>query len=227
MVGTQTQPQLISLDFPEALASLELFPGVWKAAEMLGSLDVKMRHHAMDELLRTDAPRISPLIAYLVATRLLDSDLSLRTRIVEALANVMRRDADGRYAPDAVRSHVISALAYFGDPGILALLDLAIKDSSLIPHINKLLNFSPKAGDCLKNVAGDREKTIEFRRMAIFFIGKIGYVDAASELKRIRNRIETRQEAQKRMPFAPPAAEDSEKELLQEIQKTLAVLRQE
>jgi len=219
------QPNLISLELPETQAILELFPGVWMAAEQLGSQDVNQRHQAMDELLRTDAPRVSPLIGYLLSTRLLDPDLRLRMRIVESLANVMRRDSEGKYAVDAVRSHIIAGLSYLGEPGVFALLELAVKDQTLLPHISKLLNFMPRAGDTLKNFASNRDKKIEIRRMAIFFIGRIGYVDAVGELKRLRDRIETRQEGQKRMPFAPPVADDNEEGLLQEINKTLSSLR--
>jgi HEAT repeat protein len=225
MVGTQMQPNLISLELPEAQAILELFPGVWMAAEQLGSQDVNQRHQALDELLRTNAPRISPLIGYLLTTRVLDPDLRLRMRIVESLANVMRRDSEGKYAVDAVRSHIIAGLSYLGKAGVLALLELAVQDQTLIAHISKLLNFIPKAGDNLKEFAGNRDKMIEVRRMAIFFIGRIGYVDAAGELQRLRNRIETRQTGQKRMPFAPPMADDNEEGLLQEINKTLSALR--
>jgi hypothetical protein len=227
MVGTQMQPRLISLDLPEAQALLELFPGVWQAAEQLGSHDKKIRHLALDELLRTNAPRISPLIAYLLSTRILDPDIDIRMRIVETLANVMRRDTEGQYAVDAVRSHIISGLSTLGEAGILALLELARKDEVLIPHISKLLNFVPKAGDSLKEIAGDRNAKIEIRRISIFFIGKIGYADATSELMRIRQRIETKQKGQKRMPFAPPISDDTEQDLLQEIIKTLSVLRLE
>lgn len=219
------QPNLISLELPEAQAMLELFPGVWLAAEQLGSQDVNLRHTALDELMRTNAPRISPLIGYLLTTRILDPDLKLRIRIVELLANVMRRDSNGKYAVDAVRSQIIAGLTYLGDVAVIALLELAVQDETLIPHISKLLNFVPKAGDTLKDLAGDREKTINLRKKAIFFIGKIGYVDAVGELKRLRNRIETRQDSQKRMPFAPPAAEDREEGLLLEINRTLSILR--
>ena len=224
MAETQMQPRLISLELPEAQAILELFPDVWLAAEQLGSPDVKLRHEALDKLLKMNAARISPLVAYLLTTRILDPNLEIRARIVEAVANVMRRDADGQYAVDTVRSHIIAGLSYFGTVGIMALLELALNDEALLPHINKLLNFSPKAGNHLKNLAADRDQEIEIRRHAIFFIGKIGYVNAVNELIRIRNRIETKQEGQKRMSFAPPISEDRELELLEEIKKTLAVL---
>ena len=225
MVGNQTQPRLISLDTADLHATLELFPGVWQAAEQLGDPDKTVRNQALDELLQTEAHRISPLIAYLLTTRIVDPDLRIRMRIVETLANVMRRDAEGRYAIDAVRSHVISGLANFGDVGILTLLELASIDEGLIPHINKLLNFIPKSGEYLKEVAGDRSKSIDLRKIAIYFIGKLGYIDAENELRRIRNRIEAKQGSQKRMPFAPPAVDDSEEILLQEIKKTLSILR--
>lgn len=220
---TITQPNLIVLDEQDTEVVVELFPAAWQAAEKLLSSDVKVRHSGLDELLASQAARVSPLMAYLVVTRLFDPDESMRVRVVEALANILRRDAAGHYAPEEVRARIISGLSQLGDQGIHSLIEVGAKHEELLGHIAKLINFAPHTGRYLKDLAGDRSQRIEIRKLAITFLGRIGYVDAYSELIRIRNRIESRQLGQKSMPFAPPTSE-SEELLLPELRKVIIAL---
>ena len=162
-------------------------------------------------------------MAYLVVTRLFDPDESLRVRVVEALANILRRDAGGQYAPEEVRARIISGLSQLGDQGLLSLLAVGVKHEEVHGHIVKLINYAPHTGRFLKDLAGDRRQRIPTRKLAITFLGRIGYVDAYSELIRLRNRIESRQLGQKSMPFAPPSSE-SEELLLPELRKVITVL---
>ncbi len=214
------QPSLIFLEDQDSEVVLELFPAVWQAAEKLISSDLGERHAGLDDLLITEAARISPLIAYLLVTRLNDPDQGIRTRIVEAVANVMRRDARGRYAPESVRAQVIASLVEMGDAGVHAMIEAGVENEHMLGHIAKLINFTPSAGNYLKDLAADRSQQIQMRRLAVYFIGRIGFVDAYSELVRIRNRIESRQFGQKSMPFVPPGGEGEEL-LLPEINKVL------
>jgi len=223
MVEPNRQPSLITLEDQESHVVLELFPAIWQAAEKLVSSDTHDRHAGLDDLLVTEAARISPLIAYLLLTRLFDPDTALRTRIVEALANVMRRDAAGKYTSEAVRAQIISGLIEMGDPGLQAIIQVGVENDNMLDHIAKLINFAPNAGNFLKDLAADRSQRIVVRKLAVYFIGRIGYVDAYPELLRIRNRIESRQFGQKSMPFAPPGSE-SEELLLPELKKVIITL---
>ncbi|MEJ2487743.1 MAG: hypothetical protein P8Y68_18660 [Anaerolineales bacterium] len=217
------QPNLIILEDQDSEVILELFPAVWQAAEKLVSANLKDRHAGLDDLLTTEAARVSPLIAYLLVTRLGEPDLGMRTRIVEALANVMRRDAKGQYASEAVRAQIIAAMVELAEPGLFAMIEVGAQNETMLGHIAKLINFTPSAGNYLKDLAADRKQRVENRRLAIYFIGRIGFADAYSELVRIRNRIESRQFGQKSMPFAPTGGENEEL-LLPEINKVLATL---
>lgn len=218
-----TQPNLIVLEDQETEISLELFPAAWHAAEKLLCSDVEVRHSGMDDLLSSQAARVSPLLAYLVVTRLFDPDEGMRIRVVEALANILRRDANGQFAPEEVRAQIISGLSQLGDQGLHSLIEVGVAHEKLLGHIAKLINFAPHTGRYLKELAGDRGQPIQIRRLAIYFLGRIGFVDAYSELLRIRNRIESRQWGQKSMPFAPPSSE-SEELLLPELKKVLIAL---
>lgn len=224
MVESQYQPSLISLQMPESEAVVELFPEVWQAAENLASGNVSIRKKSLESLLNSGAHRVSPLVAYVLATRLFDPNMTIRGKIISALADLMRRNEDGAYAAEGVRSQVITALSYFDDRGLLAVMEVGVSQPERITDVVKLVKYSPRAGKCLKEIAADREADEAMRRAAIQLLGQIGFVDALSELERLRNRIETRLGGQKRMPFAPTGS-SSEVNLLPDLQKSILALQ--
>ena len=187
-----------------SFSSVELFPAVWQAAENLISNNEQARHTALDGLLKLGAPRFSPLVVYILATRLRDSSLSIRARIIEALANVLRVDVDGKLAPKQVRGHLVSYISQLEKDDIVAVLEIGIKEKESKPHIANLLNFCPQAGKYLSEVLVDRNVLVEMRQISAHFIGQLGFVEALSALERLRDRLQSRQGGQKGMPFAPP-----------------------
>ena len=62
------------------------------------------------------------------------------------------------------------------------------------------------------------------REMAANFIGRIGYLDAEATLDRIANRLESKMNGQKTMPFSR-IEENDEKLLLPSIRLALECLR--
>ena len=82
--------QLMLFDFTDtASGALEIFPEVWGALEKLTSPDLLERRDALDCLIVLDAPRLSPLVTYLVATRIFDPDLELRYKVVDVLGKIL------------------------------------------------------------------------------------------------------------------------------------------
>src|SRR4030042_3187461 len=59
---------------------------VWSALEALTAPELETRQQGFDSLLEQDAVRKSPLVVYVLATRLLEPDILLRRRIVRCLA---------------------------------------------------------------------------------------------------------------------------------------------
>ena len=143
MAETTTQPNLIVLEDLDAEAAMELFPAAWQAAEKLLSSDVKTRYTGLDELLTSQAARVSPLIAYLVVTRLFDPDREMRIRVVETLANILRRDENGQYAPEAVRSQIVSGLSQLGDQGLQSLIEIGVEQDYLLLSTRSFNSFPP------------------------------------------------------------------------------------
>jgi hypothetical protein len=220
------QPQLF--EFGEgAIGTLELFPAVWGACEDLVSPEVTARCRGLDRLLELGAPRLSPLVAYLLATRLAEPDVSLRKRIVHALGVILSPDERGLSAPEGVRRTVGAVLNQMRTASIYGLLEVACSDLEveyLRLDIARLLNNCPYAGQYLAEIMGDRKHPLDIRYQAVYYIGVVGYLDAIQALERLAVRLEARLSGQQAMPFAPPVLQD-EVELLPAIRTALEALR--
>lgn len=218
------QPQLFQVQSASSVAAVELFPAVWQAAERFAAPREDTRHQALDELLKLGAPRFSPLVAYLLATRLSDPDLSLRARIIESLANVLRVDKDGRPAPDEVRGYLVHFMTGLDRETVRLILDVMVAYPEANGHLTKLFNLSYAIGEHLSLILADRNIPVDVRKIAAYFIGKIGFMEAMPTLERLRNRIQSRQDGQKTMPFAPPSSGD-ENNLLTDVNVAISMLK--
>ena len=101
-----SQPALFDFSEPSS-GAMELFPAVWSAAEDLTSPEAATRRAGLERLVEMGAPRLSPLIAYLLATRLTDPDLNLRTSVVQVLSDVLAPNKQGHSSPEAVSRIVL------------------------------------------------------------------------------------------------------------------------
>jgi HEAT repeat protein len=220
------QPQLFNFE-EGAIGTLELFPAVWGACEDLVSPETLARSRGLDRLLELGAPRLSPLVAYLLVTRLAEPDVSVRRRIVHALGALFSPDERGLSAPDAVRRVVGSVLSLERTTSVYGLLEVACSDpeeEQLRLDIAHLLNSCPYAGQYLAEIMGERKYPLDIRYQAVYYIGRVGYLDAIQALERLAVRLEARLTGQQAMPFAPPVLQD-EVELLPAIRIALSALR--
>ncbi len=218
-----TQPTFFEIS-EISTGAAELFPAVWGAAEGLASPDVKIRTAALERLVELGAPRLSPLVAYLVATRLSDPDLGLRCRVIKVAGELLSLDDQGRLAPEPVRRHLSAHLAQMRNRSIFCLLEAASHDPQTAPNIARLLNACPHAGNHLADILSNRNAPLAIRRQAAHFIGRVGFLDTLPVLERLSTRLEARLNGQQSMPFAPSSAPD-EADLLPSIQYALHQLR--
>lgn len=216
------QPPLFVLE--ESTGRVELFPAVWSALEDLTMPEAKMRREALDRLLELNAPRFSPIAAYVLVTRLTDPDLELRARIVQALGEALLPDAEGHPAPEEVRDHLVYHLSQARTRQVFALLQVAEKFPAVLAHAARLLDACPYAGKQLLDILSDHKAPLEIRIQAATLIGQVGYLDALPALERLSSRLEARQAGQSAMPFLPPAS-SVETALLPAIQAAIARLR--
>jgi HEAT repeat protein len=217
------QPALFDLA-DASVGSMELFPAVWSAAEGLAAPDLGVRHAALERLLELKAPRLSPLVAYLLATRITEPDLPLRARVVEALGAIFAPDERGRPTPDTVRRYLTAYLSQMRTRSLFALLEVTVHAPQFEAAVARLLNVCPYAGNHLVEILSERKLLLAIRRQAIYFIGRVGYLDAIPALERLATRLETRLNGQQSMPFVPTSGQE-ESELLPAIHKVLQSLR--
>jgi hypothetical protein len=202
---------------------VELFPTVWGAAESLSSSEVRLRQQGLDLLIKCGATRLSPLIIYVIYTRLTDPDMETRSLVVQALADVLTPDEKGRQAPEPVRQHLMAQLGRMRTREIYALLQLLAYKPDLTPQVGRLMNACPYAGAHLAELAASRKAPLEIRRYAIRLAGEVGYCDVIPTLERMLARLESRVNGQQSMAFAPPAGmEDAD--LLPEVKGALEKL---
>jgi hypothetical protein len=202
---------------------VELFPTVWGAAESLSSSEARQRQQGLDLLVKCGASRLSPLVVYVIYTRLTDADMEIRAQVIKALADVLTPDEKGRPAPEAVRQHLMTQLGKMRTREIYALLQSLAINPELTPQVGKLMNACPYAGNHLADLAASRKAPLEIRRYAIRLAGEVGYCDVIPTLERMLARLESRINGQQAMAFAPPAGVDDD-DLLADIKEALAKL---
>jgi hypothetical protein len=216
------QPPLFELE--EGIEQVELFPEVWSAAERMISQDLQVRWDGFEQLLELNAQKYSPLITYLMCTRIGDPDIDLRSRIVEVLAEVIRPDQNSKPALENVRTILLDYFSGIRTRQIYNLLQVVVAYPNLIDTVSRLINACSYANTQLVEIINDRTKPLEIRQEAIRIIGAVGYVEAIPSLDRLSARLEARMNGQKAMPFAPPS-EKTEMDLLVTVREALVSLR--
>ncbi len=217
------QPTLFEISQPSQRVG-ELFPAIWNALELLSSPQVERRHQAMDQIFELDAHCISPMVAYMVTTRIEDQDIDMRLRAVQAVGQVLRACNGNGGAPSEIRQAVTPYLSQMRRRKIYGLLQILEAHPSAETDVAAVLNVCSFAGSTLALIFLDRKLSLEIRRQAINFTGIVGFLDAVSALERLADRLESRMNGQRSMPFAPPSDKD-EKSLLPTVQATLRMLK--
>lgn len=218
-----TQPNLFEA-WETSAGALELFPAVWNTAQCLAHPEANVRKEALDKLEEMGAPRLSPLVAYLVATRLLDPDLEARQKVVRILASLLTPDSEGRETDRVVRQYVTDYLSQMRTRNVYSLLQVAAHAEGLDQAVGLILNACAYAGEHLSDIFNDRKIPVPIRKKAIMLAGQVGYLDTIPELERLQARLEARLSGQQAMPFASGDLPE-EAELLPLVRQALELLR--
>jgi hypothetical protein len=215
------QPGLFTL--AESKGNVELFPAVWSAAEDLTASALELRREALDRLLQLNAPRFSPLIAYLLYTRISEPEIGLRKDLIQALSDLLTPDDEGNPSPEEVRTSLRWHLAQMRTRQIFSLVQVLVEFPTIEKAVARLLNACPYAGMHLASILIDHTAPFEVRVQTVRMIGIVGFLDALPALERLETRLEARYNGQRAMPFAPPPS--NEVDLLPEIHRAQALLR--
>jgi hypothetical protein len=217
------QPALFEIN-QTSTTTLELFPKVWIAAEEMVDPILEIRQKSLENLEELSAARFSPLIAYLLFTRLNEPDLGLRCRIIRLLSDALSPDVNGNFASDGVRQILRHHLALLGRDQIYTLLEAIEIEPSLDKAGGLLLKANSRAGEVLAEIMLDRKNPLLIRVQAAQMIGRVGYLDAAPGIERLINRLEARQNGQQAFYFSS-AESIEEAQLLPVLQAVQAILR--
>lgn len=198
--------QLPLFDYGESVTNVvELFPVVWQATEYLTSPEAARRQHGIDILLELGAQKVSPLVAYMLATCVNDPDINIRRRIVYILADLIIIDPSNKQSPEEVRRVVINYLHNVNEAVVYGMLEVAVADPNVEKSLYHIFNTCPYVGKYLGEIATQWKNTMPIRQKAIYFIGIVGYLEQMPMLERLYNRLEARQNGQYLMSFAPPS----------------------
>lgn len=220
-------PNEIKTQAPDLLAlgssktRIEFLPLIWDAAEAFTSPSLETRCEGLKRLIESEAVRNHSLIAYLLFSRLNETDIELRTRIVATLAEVL---ISGGNEPDTQPSYagLVSWLSELRTRQIYALLQVAEFDRSAEYPIAALLEQCSYAGEHLAEILANRQMPLSMRKQAAYYIGLLGYIDAMPVLERLAAKLSHRRNG--REEIGEPELEGDECSLLPLINGALAVL---
>ncbi|MEA3349206.1 MAG: hypothetical protein U9Q82_01140 [Chloroflexota bacterium] len=214
-------PQLMMFDTDEPTAGTA---DLWQALEQIASPETSQRYQGLDILLELEVPTRSPLVAYVLATRLTDPDINFRASVIKTLGKIIA-PASGEPISLPARRYLKGYHSIVGRGTVLATLEVAEIDASVESYIAALYRLWPHTGAILAAIMAKHGVSVSLRRQALNFIGRVGFVETIPQLERLAERLSSRSNGQKRMSFAPPAEHD-ETTLLPTVQATLTVLRE-
>jgi hypothetical protein len=188
----------------------DLLPVVWNATECLASADAITRQHGIDAILELGAQKVSPLVAYMIATRLADSDIYIRRRAIYILADLITWEPGDRPEVDSIRRSVTNYLRDMGEETVFRILEVAVMEAQAEKPIYHLLNACPSAGKYLGNMLTEWKNPLAIRQKAIYFVGLVGFMEVLPVLERLLDRLEARQSGQYTMSFAASSIRSDE-----------------
>jgi hypothetical protein len=188
----------------------EMLPVVWSATECLASADAITRQHGIDAILELGAQKVSPLVAFMIATRLGDKDIYIRRRVIYILGDLITWVPGDKQMADNIRKSITNYLHDIGEETILGILEVAVMDPQAEKPIYDLLNACPFAGRYLGDVLTEWKNPLAIRQKAIHFIGLVGYMEVLPVLERLLDRLEARQTGQYTMSFATSSIRSDE-----------------
>ncbi|NIS83536.1 MAG: hypothetical protein GTO14_25815 [Anaerolineales bacterium] len=196
-----------------------------RALEALVAPDPKVRKDGLAKLTALDAHRRSPLAAAILATRIREPDLELRTAIVDALAVVIAPGREGERPADRVLRWVRNNLSSMRTREVFALLQILARSSRHRQQVCILLDACSFSGDTLVKILRDRSADVPIRIAAAEAIAEVGFLDAKTAIEDLHQRIAGREAGQMQMGFASRLDTEIE-ELLPALQEALLALEE-
>ncbi len=172
---------------------------LWKAARLLTSPDEDLRDRALDELKQVEGYLESPLIAYILVTRLNEPNLELRYRIVRFMGDLLDLDSEGPRFSDPVLKEIHFHLTQLNQQAWSLLLEVSSHYFSAEEAVSRILKMSSYAGDELSGIVNDRKQPVRIRQQAVYYCGQIGFLASREVLENLVRRVEKARDSSQRI----------------------------
>jgi hypothetical protein len=184
----------------EVLSALEAFVGP----------EISNRVDGLERLISIDAHRRSPLVTAIMARHIDDPEIRLRQNIIGALAVVLKPGSGQEKVTEDVRIWLRHVLGQMRQREIFAVLQVISKYPEQIDPACIVLNACSFSGEALIRIVMNRKVLIDIRIAAANAIGRIGFLEAGPDLRRLKERLIGRKAGQMEMAFAPGPDEEAE-----------------
>ena len=174
----------------EEISLLLMDQRIWEAVEDLTAPDPNVRDQALEALINIEGYNKSPLVAYLLATRISDPELEVRFHIIQHLGKLLDFDGDDLKFSDQALTHFQEFITHLNKNQLVHLLEVSNQYLSAEKALVNILKLSSYAGTGLSGIVNDRKQPISIRRQAIYYCGEMGYLETKPMLQNLIHRAE-------------------------------------
>ena len=163
---------------------------LWETTEGLLSPDPNIRESSLNNLKEIDGFYRSPLVAFLLLSRISEPDLEIRFHIIQFLGRLVDFDSSDQHFADQALIFAKDALDQMEKTQLIRLLE--VSDSYLTAEraIKNILKLSSYAGVGLSGIVNDRKLPVSLRQQAVFFCGEVGYLSSRTTLQNLVQRVD-------------------------------------
>ena len=168
---------------------------VWSALEQMVSVNLELRKNGLQKIIELQAIDKYPLVVYVVSTRLIEPEISLRADVVRLIATFKSINYSQKESSKEVFKTLYDYFDQIRNRQIYSLLQVAIYDTSLIDEVSYLIGLCSYAGEYLIEIVIDRKNPLELRVESLKIIESVGFIDVLPELRRVLSRYERKNDS--------------------------------
>jgi len=163
---------------------------LWQTAERLVSTDPNLRESALNQLKGIDGFYRSPLVAYLLVSRISEPEIEIRFHFIQLLGSLVDYDAPGQHLSDKALGIAKGALDQMDKFQLTRLLEVSDSYLAAESAVKSILKLSSYAGSVLSGIVNDWKLPVSIRQQAVFYCGEGGYLNSKPTLQNLIRRVE-------------------------------------
>ena len=162
----------------------------WTTLEKLIAPEPDLRERGLDDLVSQEGFQESPLMIYILATRLSDPDLEVRFHAIQIMGKLLRFDKPDEGLPEQSFRTVTEFTTQMDKGQLIKLLEVSARYLSAEEALVNILKLCSYAGDVLDGIVNDRKQPVEIRQQAIHYCGEVGFLSTEATIANLIQRIE-------------------------------------